>query len=33
MVFPVFTVRDRLIVRYQLFADRHKALEAVGLRE
>ena len=33
MVFPVFTVRDGLIVRYQLFADRDRALEAVGLRE
>jgi ketosteroid isomerase-like protein len=33
MVFAVFTVRDGLIVRYQLYADRDKALEAAGLRE
>jgi ketosteroid isomerase-like protein len=32
-VYPVFTVRDGLIMRYQLFADRRKALEAAGLRE
>jgi ketosteroid isomerase-like protein len=31
--FPVFTVRDGLIVRYQLFADRQRALEAAGLSE
>jgi ketosteroid isomerase-like protein len=32
-VFPVFTVRDGLVVRYQLFADRDRALEAAGLSE
>jgi len=32
-VYPVFTVRDGLIVRYQLFADRRKAIEAAGLTE
>jgi ketosteroid isomerase-like protein len=32
-VYPVFTVRDGLIVRYQLFAERRKALEAAGLEE
>ena len=31
LTFPVFTVRDGLVVRYQLFADRQKALEAAGL--
>ena len=31
--FPVFTVRDGLIVRYQLFAKREQALEAAGLEE
>ena len=31
--FQVFTVRDGLIVRYQLFAERDKALEAAGLSE
>jgi hypothetical protein len=31
--FPVFTVRDGLIVRYQLFAKRELALEAAGLSE
>ncbi len=33
MVYPVFTLRDGLIVRYQLFADRQWALEAAGLSE
>jgi hypothetical protein len=33
MTFPVFTVRDGLIVRYQLFAERDEALEAAGLSE
>ena len=33
MTFPVFTMRDGLVVRYQLFADRQKALEAAGLSE
>ena len=33
MTFPVFTVRDGLIVRYQLFAEREQALKAAGLRE
>ncbi len=33
MTFPVFTVRDGLIVHYQLFADREQALEAAGLSE
>ena len=32
-VYPVFTIRDGLIVRYQLFADRIQALEAAGLSE
>jgi ketosteroid isomerase-like protein len=32
-VYPVFTVRDGLIVRYQLFADRNQAVEAAGLSE
>jgi ketosteroid isomerase-like protein len=32
-VYPVFTVRDGLIVRYQLFADREQALEAAGIEE
>ena len=32
-VYPVFTVRDGLIVRYQLFAERQQAREAAGLQE
>jgi ketosteroid isomerase-like protein len=32
-VFPVFTLRDGLMVRYQLFADRQRALEAAGLSQ
>ena len=31
MTFPVFTIRDGLIARYQLFANRDAALEAAGL--
>jgi ketosteroid isomerase-like protein len=31
--FPVFTLRDGLVVRYQVFAERQKALEAAGLSE
>jgi ketosteroid isomerase-like protein len=31
--YPVFTVRDGLIVRYQLFAKREQALEAAGMSE
>ncbi len=33
MTYPVFTVRDGLIVRYQLFTEREQALDAAGLRE
>jgi ketosteroid isomerase-like protein len=33
VVFPVFTVRDGLIARYQLFAEREKALQAARLSE
>jgi ketosteroid isomerase-like protein len=32
-VYPVFTVREGLIVRYQLFADRNQAVQAAGLSE
>jgi ketosteroid isomerase-like protein len=32
-VYPVFTVREGLIVRYQLFADRKQALEAARHQE
>ena len=32
-LYSVFTLRDGLVVRYQLFADRDQALEAAGLRE
>jgi ketosteroid isomerase-like protein len=32
-VYPVFTLRDGLIVRYQLLAEREQALQAAGLRE
>lgn len=32
-VYPVFTVREGLVVRYQLFIERRDAVEAAGLAE